>query len=133
LTQFARHLSLVEHGLFSAILLREFLNVSWAHSSQREVLAPRLTAMIRHSNRLTGSCHYCAFRCLLRSPPPAAAWIVSSIVALGTPRARARQLERYIAVGKVLLGHANFNGVMEVVSSLNTATVSRLRRSWEVA
>jgi RasGEF domain len=66
----------------------------------------------------------------LRSHAKLSLWISSEIVKLETPGDRGAFISFLIEVANRSLTLGNFNGVMEILSSLHSAGVSRLKLSW---
>eukprot|EP01103_Thecamoeba_quadrilineata_P020459 TRINITY_DN878_c0_g1_i1.p1 TRINITY_DN878_c0_g1~~TRINITY_DN878_c0_g1_i1.p1 ORF type:complete len:566 (-),score=122.75 TRINITY_DN878_c0_g1_i1:70-1767(-) len=103
----ARQLTLVESSLFRLIPKDEFLNKGFNDPK----VAPNLHTMINRFNLAT-------------------AWIGSEILSVQDLRRRTAVLAKFLKIGKRYKDMNNFNGVMEIYSSLSLTPVSRLRQTW---
>jgi son of sevenless-like protein len=117
--EIARQLTLLEADLFARIAPREFLqNLAWspqraAQLGSREAVAPRLMALVRHTNQTTQ-------------------WMALFLLRESSARTRAERLGWLVRLGVAGRELENFNMVMEVVSALHQQSVARLRRTWEL-
>jgi hypothetical protein len=125
--ELARQMTLIEAKLFNAIRRKEFLHGAW-YGKVKEQKAPNLLKIITHGNRVTS-------------------WITTELLKFPTAEQRARVLTLFIQVLPVrsppsFLSHPplqhlealrNFNGLIQVLSSLHSATVSKLKRSWSLS
>jgi hypothetical protein len=57
-------------------------------------------------------------------------WSCSEIVRLDTPQERGYLIEKMIDVAVHLNELKNYNALMELLSGLNTAAISRLKETW---
>ena len=109
-TELARQLTLVEHELFRAIEPPELLFANWKRDAKRD-LAPHVCAVIDHFNRT------------LR-------WATTEILSPPTVKLRRAALTKLVQVGVECRKLNNYNGVMEIVSALQSAPVQRLKQTW---
>lgn len=109
-TELARQLTLVEHELFRAIEPPELLFANWKRDAKHN-LAPHVCAVIDHFNRI------------LR-------WATTEILSPPTAKLRRAALVKILQVGIECRKMNNFNGVMEVVSTLQSAPIQRLKHTW---
>jgi len=58
-------------------------------------------------------------------------WITTEVLQGPTPTDRARTIDFFIGVAKQCLELRNYNGVLAVVSALDSVTVSRLQETWK--
>eukprot|EP01103_Thecamoeba_quadrilineata_P020460 TRINITY_DN878_c0_g2_i1.p1 TRINITY_DN878_c0_g2~~TRINITY_DN878_c0_g2_i1.p1 ORF type:complete len:557 (-),score=126.65 TRINITY_DN878_c0_g2_i1:86-1756(-) len=103
----ARHLTLIEYQMFREVPKDEFLNQGFNDSK----LAPKMQAMIKRFNDSTS-------------------WIASEILREDDSQERTKILSKFIKIGMRCRQMNNFNGVMEVYSSLTMTPISRLKQTW---
>jgi len=102
--EFARQITLYEHAIFSKIKAHECLQPT-------SVSAVNLKMLIAIFNKMS-------------------AWSVTTIVTTTNVASRAELIEYFIKVATECKKLQNYNGMMEFVSGLQSAPVSRLKRSW---
>ena len=106
-TAIARYLSTMDLEAFRRISLSEL--VVWPRR-QRIELSPNICAMIKQFNRIS-------------------LWTATTILGQHTLKDRAKMLHKFIDIGKKLKQQHNFNGLMAILSALNSAAVYRLRHT----
>lgn len=74
----------------------------------------------------------CALMTLVHRFNKTSAWATATILENESIAARAACLEYFINVAVECKKHTNFNGMMEVLSSLQSAPISRLTKTWEM-
>jgi len=110
--ELARQLTLMDERLYSQIRPKEFLKQAWA-KKDHETRAPNLSRFSQQSNRIIN-------------------WITTEILKLPDAESRAELIQNFIKCAKQLSQLQNFNGVMEVLSSLHSSSVSRLQQTWDL-
>lgn len=106
--ELARQITLIEHQLFKEIQANEFLGQAWA---KRRELAPNILRLINWSNRMIK-------------------WVATTIVTETDYRKRVNTLKLILDTADHCKRLNNFNGVMEIVSGLNSSACFRLRKTW---
>jgi len=103
----ARQLTLASFAIYSRIKAHEFFKSSWA-KDQYKHLSPNVLAMIDHYNEVSR-------------------WLAACIVSQPRVRARAKLLQRIVAVADCLRGLNNFHLLSAVISAINNSAVQRLK------
>eukprot|EP00026_Physarum_polycephalum_P000252 Phypoly_transcript_00252.p1 GENE.Phypoly_transcript_00252~~Phypoly_transcript_00252.p1 ORF type:complete len:967 (+),score=140.75 Phypoly_transcript_00252:118-3018(+) len=106
----AEEITQTEWNILRAVSESELLNTSWSKSNASEI-APNILAFIDRFNWTSR-------------------WISSKILRRDTPKKRADTLSSYIEMGSRFKELNNFNGIMEVLSSLHSTPISRLKETW---
>lgn len=106
--ELARQLTLIESQMFRAIPKDEYLNKGFNNPE----LAPYMNTLIKRFNDVT-------------------AWIAQEILNRDNLKERTNVLARFLEVGQHCRELNNFNGVMEVFSSLSMTPISRLKQTWK--
>lgn len=106
--ELARQITLIEHQLFKEIKANEFLGLAWA---KRREQAPNILRLINWSNRMIK-------------------WVATTIVTEPDYRRRVATLKLILDTADYCKRLNNFNGVMEIVSGLNSSSCFRLRKTW---
>jgi son of sevenless-like protein len=109
--EISRQLALLNFTFFAAIDKSECLNQSWV-KEMRALKAPNIHRATQHFNRIS-------------------AWVVYEIVSELELSARARILSRFLNVANFSLQLNDFNAVFSVMSGINSATIYRLKKTWE--
>ncbi|MDP2434373.1 MAG: guanine nucleotide exchange factor [archaeon] len=104
----AQSLTLIDHGLFKAIPSREFLKCNFQNDRQ----APQFAAMTTRFN-LIGN------------------WIVNQIVSLPDLSQRCATLSFAIDIASNCFDLRNFNTCFAILAGLGSASISRLRHTWD--
>eukprot|EP01102_Stenamoeba_stenopodia_P015304 TRINITY_DN51_c0_g4_i1.p1 TRINITY_DN51_c0_g4~~TRINITY_DN51_c0_g4_i1.p1 ORF type:complete len:590 (-),score=118.75 TRINITY_DN51_c0_g4_i1:329-2098(-) len=106
----ARQLTLIESYMFRQIPKDEYLNKGFNNPE----LAPYMNSLIKRFNDVTS-------------------WIASEILNRETPKERAAVIGKFLEIGQHFFKDLNnFNGVMEVFSSLSITPISRLKQTWKL-
>jgi len=104
--EIGRQLTLLQSEMFRAIKASELVGVVWT-KKDKEILSPNALRMIRFSNTVTY-------------------WFEKSIIDAKNFEERVAVVSRIIEILLVFQDLNNFNGMMEVVSALNSAPIYRL-------
>jgi len=109
--EIARQETLIEHSLYKQIRPRECLNQSW-NKSNKELVAPNIHAIIQRFNNFNR-------------------FLISLIVQTKNLQKRAKLIERIICVAQHFRQLNNFNGLMTILSSLESTAIYRLKKTFE--
>ena len=107
---FAEQLTLLSFSAFRRIPSHELLLRRWMGDA-RFLLAPNAVSTIHNANILTH-------------------WMSTRILEQKEPKMRAAVICKLIAAGSRCVQLCNFNGAMQIVSSLTSSAVARLKLSW---
>ncbi|KAJ5483868.1 hypothetical protein N7539_006068 [Penicillium diatomitis] len=108
--ELARQLTIKESRIFCSILPEELLDTEWTRKSGS--LAVNVRAMATLSTDLT---HL----------------VTDSIVYLEEPKKRAATIKHWVKIANKCLELNNYDSLMAIICSLNSSTISRLRRTWD--
>lgn len=111
-TLFSHQLALYEFQLFKKVKPKELVNQAW-NKSGKEENAPNVTRFIKHFNVISK-------------------WITSQILDLKTDKEQAKSIEKFITIAKKSKSRGNFNGVMEIISSLSSIQIQQLQSTWKL-
>eukprot|EP00026_Physarum_polycephalum_P003119 Phypoly_transcript_03128.p1 GENE.Phypoly_transcript_03128~~Phypoly_transcript_03128.p1 ORF type:complete len:830 (-),score=159.54 Phypoly_transcript_03128:70-2271(-) len=109
--EIARQLTIIEYDMYREIAAKELLSLSWQKSDNKK-RSPNLLRMIHRFNELNN-------------------WVQWQIVAEPNLKKRAATIKKMIKVTEELKKLGNFNAVFVFVSALHSASVNRLRKTWE--
>eukprot|EP01133_Synstelium_polycarpum_P006680 gene6680-7765_t len=107
----AVQITLVEFELFKSIRPHELLDLAWTKKTKTKT-SPNVVRFIDHFNTVSF-------------------WMQMQIVKNGKIKDRVAAIKRVIALADAFVSLNNFYGAMEVLSSLESAAVSRLAKTWE--
>eukprot|EP01102_Stenamoeba_stenopodia_P014624 TRINITY_DN4881_c0_g1_i2.p1 TRINITY_DN4881_c0_g1~~TRINITY_DN4881_c0_g1_i2.p1 ORF type:complete len:1169 (+),score=349.70 TRINITY_DN4881_c0_g1_i2:173-3679(+) len=106
----ARQLTLIEYDLYKAIKPWECLGQAWA-KKDKEIKAPNIIAMIKRFNYVSR-------------------WVATEIVKGETLKDRTNILKTMLEVAEKCKMLNNFNGMMEIISGLQSSAIYRLKQTW---
>eukprot|EP00008_Paramoeba_atlantica_P002026 CAMPEP_0201502282 /NCGR_PEP_ID=MMETSP0151_2-20130828/84050_1 /ASSEMBLY_ACC=CAM_ASM_000257 /TAXON_ID=200890 /ORGANISM="Paramoeba atlantica, Strain 621/1 / CCAP 1560/9" /LENGTH=875 /DNA_ID=CAMNT_0047895863 /DNA_START=103 /DNA_END=2730 /DNA_ORIENTATION=- len=104
----AMQMTVIESEMYCSILPKECL--AW-NKKNKEELAPNISRMIHHFNRVSN-------------------WVSSQIVTVIKRSERILLLERFIRLMENLMDLNNFNGMMEILSGINSSAVRRMKKTF---
>jgi hypothetical protein len=108
--EIARQLTLLEYELYRRVQLPELMNQNWTRAAAHE-LSPNLTTLIAHFNRISQ-------------------WVQTTILRHIDAKLRARLVTHFVEVAKYLAALQNYDGVMQFMAAFQSASVSRLKKTW---
>ena len=110
--EIARQFTLCEFELFRAIQPKECLNQAWSRKGQQKIHAPNIIAMIERFNATSR-------------------WVATEMVREVDLKKRTFLLRKFIKIAEQLRNLHNFNGAMEIMAGLHSASIHRLKKTWE--
>nr|KAJ3412426.1 hypothetical protein HK105_002352 [Polyrhizophydium stewartii] len=108
----ARQLTIKESEIFSQIQISEFLNKAWSRKDQPD-LAQNVKRMSSMSNQVI-------------------AWVGATILGEPDLRKRAKTMAHFILVAEKCASLNNYSSLMNIIGTLDSAHVHRLRKTWEL-
>jgi CRP-like cAMP-binding protein len=108
--ELARQITLIDEEYYHSIQPKEFLKQAW-NKHDHEKRAPTITEFTKHVNRMTN-------------------WFSTEILKQSEAENRAALIELFIKTAKHLFALQNFTGVMAILSSLHSSSITRLQQSW---
>lgn len=109
--ELARQFTIKESQIFCSILPEELLATEWMKKSGS--MAVNVRAMSRLSTDLTNL-------------------VTDYILQLEDPKKRAIVIKQWVKIGNKLLELANYDSLFAVICSLESSTILRLKRTWEL-
>ncbi|KAF4125915.1 RasGEF [Geosmithia morbida] len=109
--ELARQLTLKQMGIFSSILPEELLSSQWMKNGGAE--APNVKAMSSLSTDISNL-------------------VADTILQHPELKKRAAVIKQWIKVANHCLELHNYDGLMAIICSLNSSTISRLRKTWDI-
>jgi hypothetical protein len=109
--ELARQFTIKESAIFCSILPEELLATEWTKKSGS--LAVNVRAMSTLSTDLANL-------------------VADCILQLEEPKKRAVIIKQWVKIGNKCLELNNYDSVMAIICSLNSSTISRLKKTWEI-
>lgn len=109
--ELARQFTIKESRIFCSILPEELLATEWTKKSGS--MAVNVRAMSRLSTDLANL-------------------VADCILQLEDPKKRATIIKQWVKIANKCLELANYDSLMAIICSLNSSTISRLKRTWEL-
>ncbi|KAG5366650.1 Ras guanine nucleotide exchange factor Y [Yarrowia sp. B02] len=110
----ARQLTLIDNELFCKINTEEFMDLNFASKKRKLGRAQNVGAMTLNTNKLS-------------------ALVGDSILRHGlNAKQRKNILKQWIKIGDKCLELGNFNSLLTIVSALQSVSIMRLRKTWEM-
>ncbi|KKA28732.1 hypothetical protein TD95_004418 [Thielaviopsis punctulata] len=109
--EFARQLTLKQMAIFSSIMPEELLGSQWMKNGG--VDAPNVKAMSGLSTDLSN-------------------FVAENILGYTEVKKRAAAIKQWIKIAQALYELNNYDGLMAIICRLNSSTITRLRRTWDI-
>jgi len=106
----ATQMTVMEQELFCDVQPIEFLKDCW-QSPHREVLSPRLFALVKRFNDVSF-------------------WVATQVVTCPSVKHQTMVIRKFIKIAYKLYKFHNYNSLMQILSGLHNVSVSRLRSAW---
>ncbi|KAL6054788.1 Son of sevenless 1 [Balamuthia mandrillaris] len=107
----ARQLTLIEYNLYKSIKPQECLNQAWTKKATRDTNAANIMAMITRFNAVSR-------------------WVATEIVKAESLKLRIDTLTMFIQIAMGCKSLNNYNGMMEIISGLQSSSIFRLKNTW---
>nr|KAJ3412401.1 hypothetical protein HK105_002366 [Polyrhizophydium stewartii] len=107
----ARQLTLIESQMYARIKPAELMRQEWA--KKRGSIAVNVRAMSQFSTKMAG-------------------WVVATILSDPDVKRRSGIVKFFIKVAEYCLSMSNFNSLMAINTGLNSSTITRMRRTWDL-
>lgn len=108
--ELARQLTLIEFNLYRNIKAWEFFNQAWTKKN-KETACLNVLKMIKRFNEVSG-------------------WVADEILKVEKLRDRTQILGKFLEIAEKCRSLNNFNGIMEILSALESSSVFRLKQTW---
>ncbi len=102
----AKELTMIEWEIFKEIAPREFLNKAWQRENNK-LIAPNIIKMINRFNEVSY-------------------WVATEILTKNK-KTQVKVIKKFIKIAYLCLHFGNFNSMMEILSGLNSNSISRLK------
>lgn len=109
--EIARQLTLIESELYRAVRPSELVGSVWTKEDIKHLTSPNLLKMIHHTNKIT-------------------LWFEKSMLEYPNLEERVAVLNRLIDILTIFQELNNFNGILEVVSAINSSPIFRLQHTF---
>lgn len=109
--EIARQLTLIESELYRAVRPSELVGSVWTKEDIKHLTSPNLLKMIHHTNKIT-------------------VWFEKSMLEFPNLEERVAVLNRLMDILTVFQELNNFNGILEVVSAINSSPIFRLQHTF---
>ena len=109
--EIARQLTIKESRIFCSIMPEELLATEWTKKSGS------MAVNVRNMSRLSTDL---------------ANLVADTILQFDDPKKRAVLIKQWVKVGSKCLELANYDSLIAIICSLNTSTILRLKRTWEL-
>lgn len=109
--EIARQLTIIESELYRAVRPSELVGSVWTKEDIKYLTSPNLLKMIHHTNKIT-------------------MWFEKSMLEFANLEERVAVLNRVIDILTVFQELNNFNGILEVVSAINSSPIFRLNHTF---
>ncbi|KAI8924487.1 ras guanine nucleotide exchange factor domain-containing protein [Entophlyctis helioformis] len=110
--ELARQLTLLESELFASIQPSEFLSKAWSAEKGRPSTFVHVNALISLSNNISS-------------------WVAATILGEPDLRKRAKTMSQFITIAEKCSMLNNYNGLVSILGSLDSAHIHRLKKTWE--
>jgi len=107
--ELARQMTIAEHALFKAISPAEYLHGNYSVPER----SPGLRRFIASFNRRTD-------------------WVCTEVLQAANAKQRAAVIARFIRVAEQCQRIGNYNGLVEILSALQTISIERLTKTWRL-
>jgi len=110
--EIVRQLCIIDYEKFQKIPPKEFLNQKW-NKEGKEKEAPGIVSVTKRFNKMSF-------------------WVTTLIVKVASLKTRAAMLKRFIEIADNCLKLNNFASAVTVLSGLESSSVHRLKKTWEL-
>ena len=110
----AQQFSLIDQQLFTCVTVSELLSKRWMDKQNKLKNSPTICKLTDRFNTI-------------------AQWVASVIVEEISIDIRVKILSRFICLARTLFTIGNFYGSMAILAGVDSSTITRLKRTWEVS